>query len=1532
MNQHHDAGSPAHHATPLSDEDRRRSHFSSAYPLYDPSFEHDACGTGLVANIDGTSDKRVLSYALEALANLAHRGAMDAAAETSEGAGIMAALPWRIITDWLAEQGIAPELATNLAVGMCFLPPDRATHDEIHLVIGEVIARHGMRLLGWRAVPVTTTLLSARAQADCPVIEQAIIAHDHRDMQAAETRLFIARHEIEQRLAAQVPAGFAIPSFSARTVVYKGLLTAEQVPLFYPDLRDPRYTTSFAIFHQRYSTNTFPSWRLAQPFRFLAHNGEINTVQGNRISMAARETEALHRRWPDDAQWLHPIIQAGGSDSASLDNVLELMQRSGYDMLRALAILVPEAWEGRDDLPTDLRAFYAAYAPMMEPWDGPAALIFSDGQVVGAKLDRNGLRPLRYTVTAEGLLVVASETGVLDASEHTPIAKGRLGPGQMIAVDLVRGGLLVDSTIKAALAANQPYAAWVRDHHVAIAPPATARVAAVPDDLVATQARFGYSYEDMELVIRPMAVGTGEAIMSMGDDTPLAVLSQQPRAISSYFKQRFAQVTNPPIDALRERSVMSLTTYLGPRGNVFAGNAPCDTLLVLPSPILDEAYLAQVLHTTQHQQMHPVTLVCAYVADDCPDGVALASALESLAERAVEAVQQGAGVVVLADREIPAGQAPMPMLLALAATHQALLRHGLRARVGLVAATGAVCDTQQLALLIGFGANAVCPYLALASARAFAGARGLEDLTPAAAQQNLCGALEKGLLKIMARMGLSTLENYHGAQLFEAIGLEQDLIARYFPGTPSSLGGFGLREIHTLVLAQEVDSARLRQRDQDSDSGPRLLDRGYIRFRRTGEYHAANPAVVKALQRAARSGTAADYARYTELIYARPPMAIRDHLTFTVGTAIPLDEVEPATAIVRRFASSAMSLGSLSPEAHLTLTLGMNRLGGRSNTGEGGEAEENFFGHQDGVPMNSRIKQIASGRFGVTAAYLAHAEELEIKMAQGSKPGEGGQIPARKVTELIARLRHTTPGIPLISPPPHHDIYSIEDLAQLIFDLKQTNPRAAIGVKLVATRGVGTIAAGVAKAHANYILISGHDGGTGSSPLSSIKNVGSPWELGLAEAQQVLRLNGLRGRVRLRVDGNLKTGRDIVVAAMLGADEFGFATAALIALGCDMARQCHLDTCPAGIATQRADLRQKFTGTPEHIANFFLLLAEEVRTILASLGARSLQEVIGRTDLLNPLRGAASVRLALSALLAAGPDDGPRRHTPATTATDLLPALPEASLLDDALPLLERGHGVLLHAPISNRDRTVGARLAGEIAWRWGDAGLPKGSITCHYTGSAGQSFGAFCVPGLRLILVGDANDYVAKGMTGGEIVISPPHHRPFAAHTQTIAGNTVLYGATGGLLLMQGCAGERFAVRNSGAVAVVEGVGDHGCEYMTGGAVIILGPTGRNFGAGMSGGVAYVYDPEQQFPARCNAETLHLERRLPADEAHDIAALLRHYVSMTASPYAANLLADWPTACDDFWRVLPQDHAAVQRPLQAYVAQLATKPMAVPA
>ncbi|HEX8995709.1 MAG TPA: glutamate synthase large subunit [Ktedonobacterales bacterium] len=1521
---------------------------SRDYPLYDPAFEHDACGTGFVANVSGKRDHRIVARALEALENLAHRGAMDAAAESSDGVGVLTQIPHRLFARWLGARGLPAVEEGRLIVGMVFLPQSQRDAHRARDILQAALARRGIGALGWREAPVRLDALGALAAQSCPRIEQLLARMPEGvDSEECERLLFRARKEAEQELTARRDQSTYVVSLSCRTLVYKGLLTAATLPQFYLDLLDPEYESALALFHQRYSTNTFPSWTLAQPMRMLAHNGEINTIRGNRAWMAAREASFAASRWGADVDWLSPALEADGSDSTSLDNALELLVRAGRDLPDALSLLIPPAWEGDDRLSPEARAFYAARAPLMEPWDGPAALTFSDGALVGAALDRNGLRPLRTTLTHDGVLVVASEAGAIDLPEARIAAKGRLGPGQALALDTSRGVILYDDEIKAVLISRAPYAEWAARYQTPTLATGVADVSDMPEragvatqtNLLSTQALFGYSHEDVEMIVRPMAREGAEPLWSMGDDTPLAALSSQPRPLSSYFKQQFAQVTNPPIDPLRERLVMSLATYMGSRSPALAGDEPRAPLVRLTSPALDAAGLRATLAEAQRLGIGVATLSTGYTPATAKPGrkttgAALRRALTQLQRRAVAEVQGGANVLVVSDRALAAGEAPMPQPLAVAAVHVALSRAGLRWRAGIVAETGAAWDAHQMALLLGYGANAVHPWLALESARALAGTRGLEEISASEAAQNYLHSLEKSLLKVMARMGLSSLESYIGGQLFECVGVSPALVAEYFPQTPHALDGLTLAQLDTqAALHAETARALVAPSSAQSIGGPssleprlRLPDRGYVRFRRNAEYHAANPSVVKALQRVAQTGSRDEYQRYADLVHSRPPMAPRDLLEFQPAAPIPLEQVEPATSIVRRFVSTAMSLGSLSPEAHLTLTLGANRVGARSNTGEGGEDPAWHTGMRDGVSTNSRIKQVASGRFGVTTSYLAHAEELEIKMAQGSKPGEGGQLPGRKVTPLIARMRHTTPGIPLISPPPHHDIYSIEDLAQLIFDLRQVNPRAKVGVKLVAQRGVGAVAAGVAKAHADYILISGHDGGTGASPLSSIKHAGAPWEVGLAETQQTLRRNGLRDRVRLRTDGGLKTGRDIVIAALLGADEYGFGTAGLIAIGCDMARQCHLDTCPTGIATQREDLRQRFTGTPEQVANVLMALAEDVREQLARLGAASLDDIIGRTDLLRvvaceDLHGASA--LALDTLLAPGPDDAPRRCLRERDAPPDDALLLEQTLLDSLTSVMELGHGVLIHRDIRNRDRTVGARLAGEMARRWGDGGQRRGGITCAYTGTAGQSFGAFCVSGLRLHLTGDANDYVAKGMAGGEIVVAPPTRPHRTAGEQVIIGNTALYGATGGLLLVRGRAGERFAVRNSGAVAVVEGVGDHGCEYMTGGVVLVLGPTGRNFAAAMSGGLAYVVDDDGRFPDALNDEMVTLERVEDETEAAALIALLEYHEELTHSDRAADLLWDWQTTLERLWRVTPRAASAAQGSATAALAAL---------
>jgi glutamate synthase domain-containing protein 2/glutamate synthase domain-containing protein 1/glutamate synthase domain-containing protein 3 len=1548
------------------------------YPLYDPRWEHDACGTGFLAQISGEASHLLVETALEALTRLTHRGAQDADAETSDGAGLLTHIPRILLCEELQAQGITISEPADLAVGMIFLPAQHRSptaYLQSRQIIEQTLHESGLGWsqelpLLWRDPPIDYTVLGSRAHATAPSIAQILLLRPHHlAPRQYERSLYHARRLIERRLQEAQIHDCYIVSLSCMTVIYKGLLAPNELARFYLDLAHPDYTSAFAIFHQRYSTNTFPSWSLAQPMRLLAHNGEINTLQGNRNWMQAREAALFSPEWGSRLHDLLPVIQEGGSDSAQLDNVLELVTLSGRDLLHCMQMLVPPAWEHNPALDNAQRAWCEYHAGLIEPWDGPAALVFSDGRFVGAALDRNGLRPARYTLTSHGLLILASEAGVVPCEAHEVVEKGRLGPGEMIAVDMQHGVLLRNTEIKELLAQRQRYQEWLDTSLVRLAELPQLRelsgeTALDADALFNQQQLFGYTHEDVELVLRPILQENKEPVWSMGDDTPLAVLSRQSRSLSDYFHQRFAQVTNPPIDPLREQIVMSLDCYLGRRQNLLTETAPQGRLLHLETPLLTEIQL-ETVRGLKAFRSHTLDVTFESAAG----AAALESALDKLEQEAATVVTEGVTLLILSDKHTSPDHVPIPMLMAVGSVHQALIRSGLRTSVSLICETGSAWDVHQVALLFGYGAEAVVPSLALASVRALAGERRLEHLTPKQAAERYLHVVEGGLRKIMTRMGISTLRNIIGASQFEIFGLDPHLIQRCFAGSPAHPGTVTATQIAQQVLERV---ARVAQNDQSeygrgdpggrpgngrsdtadsggqpgngragtvdpggqpgngragiTDAGGRpelaslngrrrkLTDIGNYRFRRDGEYHAYNPLLVRALQKAAQSGDMEDYRRFSEMVYRRPPTAVRDLFTFVPTTPIPLEEVEPMEAIRARFVISAMSLGALSPETHRTIAAAVNSIGARNNTGEGGEDPNWYHEQLNGYPVSSKIKQVASARFGVTTEYLVRAEELEIKMAQGSKPGEGGQLPPAKVTPFIARLRHTSPYVSLISPPPHHDIYSIEDLAQLIYDLKQVNPKARVGVKLVSCIGVGTIAAGVAKAHANYVQISGHDGGTGASPLQSIKHAGIPWERGLAETQQTLVRNGLRRHVRVRVDGGLKTGRDVVIGAMLGAEEFGFGTASLVALGCDMARQCHLNTCPTGIATQREDLRAKFAGTPQLLINFLTLVAEEVRELLAQLGVRRLDDLVGRADLLQgiemPVEAEVLPGISFEPLLVATPGRS------AQVARAALPSSPlSEQLLHEAEPALRGEHSVLTQHSISNADRTIGASLAGEIARRYGNAGLPGVSIISVFHGAAGQSFGAFCVPGMHLVLHGEANDYVGKSMTGGQIVIAPPADASFSAHRNTILGNTVLYGATGGQLFAAGRAGERFAVRNSGALAVVEGVGAHACEYMTGGIVVVLGETGQNFGAGMSAGVAYVLDITGAFPARCNTELVELQRIDDSDELEALRTIVQWHRKKTRSWRAAQLLAEWSRTQRAFWRVSPrsageQEHA----------------------
>ncbi len=1431
-----------------------------AFRLLDPWRERDACGVGFVARADGERTRDILSLALTAVARLAHRGAASND-KSGDGAGVLTQIPHRLL-------GVGP--VERVALGMFFLPPHAV--DEAVDLIESALVSLGMSVLGWRVVPVDAGVLGPLAAASQPAIRQVFVGPPSgpANAQAWERRLYLARRVIERR-AANAGLEIFVCSLSCRTVVYKALLVGTELPGFYADLRSPLFETGIAVFHQRYSTNTLPSWPLAQPFRLLAHNGEINTLWGNRNAMLAREPALAAPVWERDVEKLKPVIWADGSDSASLDNALELLVRSGRDPVHALMMLLPEAWERIPEMDPALRSFYEYHAGLMEPWDGPAAIAFSDGVVAGSALDRNGLRPCRYKVTRDNVVVAASEVGVVDFDPADVVESGRLGPGELLVVDTLRNVVLRSADAKIEVAQRCPYRRWSSRVVRELPADVSAIGPALPaDELTARQHAFGYSHEDLRYVMAPMAAEGRDAIWSMGDDTPIAPLSRVPQSLYAYVRQRFAQVTNPAIDPLREELVMSLVMYLGRRGSLLAQRPGGRTLLRIEHPVLLAEEMAALRRAGGSEL---ATLSAVWEAAAGPDE--LARALETLSRDAVTAVRRGATLLVISDRDADKSRAPIPMLLAVGAVHQSLVHARQRVRVGLVVEAGDAWDVHHFAALFGYGAEAVHPWLALQYLRDDASASRFRE------------AAEKGLLKILSKMGISTLQSYSGAQIFEAIGLGREVMDRCFTGTASVIGGIGFREIAVDVLARQPASV-----------GDTLPDHGRVRYRRDGEDHGWSPPLVRALQHA-------EYAGFAEGVRGRAPAGPRDLLDFRTQTPVPLEEVEPAEEIRRRFISSAMSLGALSPEAHTTLAIAMNRMHARSNSGEGGEDPATYASRADGDRADNRIKQVASGRFGVTASYLVRADELEIKIAQGSKPGEGGQLPGHKVTDLIARLRHAVVGIPLISPPPHHDIYSIEDLAQLIHDLKQVNPAARVGVKLVAEAGVGTVAAGVAKAYADYVLISGHNGGTGASPLSSIKHAGSPWEVGLAETQAILMRNKLRERIEVRTDGGLRTGRDVVIAALLGAESFGFGTATVVALGCAMARQCHLNSCPTGIATQRPDLRAKFRGTPEQVIAYFTFVAEEVRRIMATLGVRRMDDLIGRVELLRRIERPETPRarlLDLSLLLVppANPS-APRRRTALRNVRPGLVCL-------DA-EILEQRHSAPRVWPIGNHHLTVGARIAGQLARAHGSAG-PGEPLRLRFRGSAGQSFGAFTLPPMHLHLEGEANDHVGKGLCGGEIVIKP--FRSAGYSSGVLIGNTALYGATSGRLFAAGSAGDRFAVRNSGAVAVIEGAGDHCCEYMTGGVVVVLGPVGRNFAAGMSNGIAYVLDERGLLERHCNLEMVAVNGLNEMDE-RVLRKLIQQHFHKTGSARARMILAQWEAYRPLFRKVAPPAAAVIE-------------------
>jgi glutamate synthase (ferredoxin) len=1460
--------------------------------------ERDACGTGFLADVEGRPRADLLPLALIALRRLAHRGGVDADGRTGDGAGVTTQVPHALLQPELEARGLGLLPLQRLAVGALFLPRSAEPARRGREILAQCLSRQDLDLLGFRDVPIREEALGETALRSRPEIVHALVARPAGlAADEFERRLYAARREAEAQARSERLEDFYVVSLSHRSLVYKALARAVDLADFYPDLRQADFATSFVLFHQRFSTNTVPCWAMTQPFRLLAHNGEINTIQGNRSWMRAREPGLQPPRLRLPAAALRPVLPEGTSDSASLDEALALVATSGRSLLQGITLLIPPAWEADLDMPAGVRAMFEDQASVMEPWDGPAMVVFTDGRVVGAALDRNGLRPARTLVTVDGLVLVGSEAGLLDVREERVLSRDRLGPGDVVAVDLEARRFLDREAIHRHLAALHAGHRRSRKRPVPLESlrASDADSGASPSADARVLRAFGYTREEMLLILGPMYKEGLEPLGSMGDDTPLAVLSSRPRMLFSYFKQRFAQVTNPAIDPLREAVVMSLATHLGLRGELLGPAGVDAPRLGLSDPLLDPADVA-ALDAWDETGWRVERLSLLFPSRDGAAGFAVA--LEDLLAAAEDAVRQGATLLVLSDRGVDARWAALPSLLAVSAVHQHLVRRGLRLQASLLAEAGDARDDHHVAALIGFGADAVSPYLALETIADAVGRAGGDASDFEAARARYRKALLKGLLKILAKMGVSTIRSYHGAQLFEAVGIGEALVERHFTGTPSPVGGVGLDEIAGDVIA--------RHRAAWAAPDPELEEGGLHRYRRNGEAHAFEPPVVKALHEAIRTGERLDYRRYADLVHARPPIALRDLLEFREQAAIPVSEVEPVESILPRFMTAAMSLGALSPEAQQVLAIAMNRMGAKSNSGEGGEPAELYWKVLPGGDrVRNRVKQVASGRFGVTAEYLMAADELQIKMAQGSKPGEGGQLPGHKVAPHIARVRHAAPGITLISPPPHHDIYSIEDLAQLIYDLKRVNPAAAVSVKLVSSAGIGTIAAGVAKAHADAIQVSGHDGGTGASPLSSIKNAGTPWEVGLADVQQALVRGGLRGRVRLQVDGGFKTGRDVVIAAMLGAEEFGFGTAALVAAGCVMARQCHLNTCPAGIATQREELRQRFTGRPEDVVRFFTSVAEEVREVLALLGVRRLEEVVGRADLLEvrPTTGKpATVRLDRVLETALG-----RERRWAGETND--PPHTGGSLDEVVLQRLRFGAGgvmpLKIEVPVTNGDRAVGARVAGELARRFHGRPVPAGRIQVRYRGSAGQSFGAFCVEGLRLVLEGDANDYVGKGMSGGEIVLRP--RRRDRTRAAVIAGNTCLYGATGGRAFFAGRAGERFAVRNSGAVAVVEGTGDHACEYMTAGVVVILGPTGRNLGAGMSGGLAFVLDEEGALGRRYNPELVTLDDTISFEEEEWLRRLIALHCEATRSRRGREILAGWSDYRGLMRRVIPR-------------------------
>jgi glutamate synthase (NADPH/NADH) large chain len=1496
--------------------------FPERQGLYDPCHEHDACGMGFVANIKGQKSHDIIEKGIQILINLTHRGACGCDPETGDGAGILIQIPHTFFARESKTLGFALPAPGEYGIGMLFLPVEKHQRLKTEGIIERIIKEEGLSILGWRDTPIQGSAIGRVARASQPYIEQIFVGRGaDMDPDQLERKLYVVRKRTEAEVSAielsDMPERgmFSIPSLSARTIVYKGLLLAPQIAKFYSELSDPDVTSALCLVHQRFSTNTFPTWQLAHPFHYVAHNGEINTVRGNVSWMHARQSVLESDLFGSDLKKLFPIIQSGGSDSSSFDNALELLVQSGRSLPHAMAMLIPEAWDGNPHMSAERKAFYEYHCSLMEPWDGPAAIAFTDGRLIGATLDRNGLRPARYLVTKDDMVVLSSETGVLPVNPEDVRMKGRLQPGKMFLVDLAQGRIVSDREIKNDLASRNPYADWLAENQITLEnlnePPRF--YGSDQATIMMRQRAFGYTDEDVRFLMTPMAINGEEPIGSMGIDTPLACLSDKPQPLFNYFKQLFAQVTNPPIDPIREEMVMSLVSYIGKERNILAETPRHCHTLKLPHPIVKNRDLEKLRRVSQGDFL-ATTLSALFPVAEGERG--LARSLDGLCRRASFSIQNGYTILILSDRGMDPDYAPIPSLLAMTAVHNHLVREGSRTQAALIIESGEPREVMHFALLIGYGASAINPYLAIETLEELDQRGYLPDgVDFEKALYQYIKSINKGLLKIFSKMGISTLQSYRGAQVFEAIGLNRDVVDRYFTGTSSRIEGVGLD-----VIAREAAMKHALAYQPITDSDTELPVGGAYAFRVRGEYHLLNPSSVSKLQHAVRQGSFETFQEYTDLIdqQTRQLCTLRGLFQFKEGTPIPIGEVEPAKEIVKRFATGAMSFGSISKEAHETLAIAMNRIGGKSNTGEGGEDEERFKPDPNGDLRRSAIKQVASGRFGVTANYLVNADELQIKMAQGAKPGEGGQLPGHKVDDVIARVRHSVPGVGLISPPPHHDIYSIEDLAQLIYDLKNVNPQARIAVKLVAEVGVGTVAAGVSKAHADVVLISGHDGGTGAAALTSLKHAGAPWELGLAEAQQVLVMNDLRSRIRVQADGKLQTGRDVAIAALLGAEEFGFSTMPLVALGCIMMRKCHLNTCPVGIATQDPVLRAKFTGQPEHVINFFFFIAEQLRQIMAKLGFRTMDEMVGRVDMLemsDALEHWKARGLDFSSILYNPPvPSRVSRHCTTDQDHGLIEAL-DYQLIDHAQPAIDHQKPVVMKMPIRNVHRTVGAMLSGRIARKYGSAGLPDDTIRCAFNGSAGQSFGAFLARGVTLELEGDANDYVGKGLSGGRIIVYPPEASTFVPEENILVGNVVLYGATSGEAFFNGMAGERFAVRNSGATAVVEGLGDHGCEYMTNGLIVVLGKTGRNFAAGMSGGFAYVLDESGEFVQyRCNKTSVDLEQVFDPDDQRVLQTLVYRHFDLTGSPRAKRILENWNAMLPKFVKVFPHEFKRVMR------------------